>query len=179
MGYGGNLYIVDAKAGQIWRYRPSGKGYESAPEAYFAAGSPPVDLTDVQAIAIDGSIWLLFPDGRLLKFLVGEQQAFDLKYPPGSPKSPVDVTTPLNGDRLYVADAGTGRILEFNKSGELLRQFRPREGDILKDVRSLYLDEAAGALYILTSSQLYKANLPEAGTAAPAPASTPTPTPSQ
>jgi hypothetical protein len=171
MGYGGNLYIVDPKANQIWRYRPGTKGYEGAPESYFASGSP-TDLTGVQAIAIDGSVWLLFPDGRLLKFLVGEEQSFMPKGPPGTPKSPVDVVAPLEGDRLYVADAGTGRILEYTKDGTLLRQFRPREGDILKDVRSIYLDEGTSALYVLTGNRLYKANLPEAS-------QTPTPTPTQ
>jgi hypothetical protein len=165
MGYGGNLYIVDSKGNQIWRYRPGVKGYEGAPEPYFAAGSP-TDLTGVQAIAIDGSVWLLFPDGRLLKFLVGEAQPFIPKGPPGTPKSPVDVAAPLEGDRLYVADAGAGRILEYSKEGTLNRQLRPREGDMLKDVRSIYLDEAAGALYLLTGNRLYKANLPEPGQAA-------------
>jgi hypothetical protein len=77
----------------------------------------------------------------------------------------VDVAAPLEGDRLYLADAGTGRIIEYTKDGTLVRQFRPREGDILKDARSIYLDEAAGALYILTGNRLYKANLPEAGQA--------------
>lgn len=169
MGYGGNLYIVDSKGNQIWRYRPGAKGYEGAPEPYFASGSP-TDLTGVQAIAIDGSVWLLFPDGRLLKFLAGEAQPFIPKGPPGTPKSPVDVAAPLEGDRLYVADAGTGRIVEYSKDGTLNRQLRPREGDILKDVRSIYLDESASALYILTGNRLYKANLPE-----PGPAATPAP----
>jgi hypothetical protein len=160
LGYQGKLYIVDPKANQIWRYLPGEKGYEGDPEQYFASGSP-TDLTGVQAMSIDGNIWLLFPDGRLLKFLAGEAQPFIPKGPPGTPKSPVDLAVPLDGDRFYVADAGTGRILEYSKDGTLNRQFRPREGDILKDVRSLYLDEAAGALYILTGNKLYKANLPE------------------
>jgi hypothetical protein len=168
LGYQGKLYILDPKANQIWRYLPGEKGYEGDPEQYFASGSP-TDLTGVQAMAIDGNIWLLFPDGRLLKFLAGEAQPFIPKGPPGTPKSPADLAVPLDGDRLYVADAGTGRILEYSKEGTLNRQFRPREGDILKDVRSLYLDEAAGALYILTGNRLYKANLPE-----PVPAATPT-----
>jgi hypothetical protein len=168
MGYGGNLYVVDSKGNQIWRYRPGANGYEDEPEAYFASGSP-TDLTGVQAIAIDGSVWLLFPDGRLLKFLVGEAQPFVPKGPPGTPKAPIDVAAPIEGDLIYVADAGTGRILEYTKEGTLNRQFRPREGDILKDVRSIYLDEAASAMYILTGDRLYKANLPEAGQA-PTPA---------
>jgi hypothetical protein len=168
MGYGGNLYVVDSKGNQIWRYRPGDTGYEGEPEPYFASGSP-TELTGVQAIAIDGNVWLLFPDGGLLKFLVGQAQPLVLTGPEGTPKSPVDVAVPLEGDRFYIADPALGRILEYTKEGTLNRQLRLRDGDDLKDVRSIYLDETAGTMYILTGNRLYKANLPEASqTSAPA-----------
>ena len=173
MGYGGNLYLVDTKANQIWRYRPGETGYENAPEPYFPA-SIQVDLAGVQAIAIDGHIWLLYADGRLLKFLVGEQQPFELRGLPDGLKAPTAVVAPLEGDRLYIADAGNGRIVEFTKDGEFQRQFRPREGgDILRDMRDLYLDASGSAFYVLTGDALFKANLPKP--AAP----TPTPAPAQ
>jgi hypothetical protein len=162
MGYGGNLYVVDSKGNQIWRYRPGETGYEGEPEPYFASGSP-TELTGVQAIAIDGSVWLLFPDGGLLKYLVGQAQPLVLTGPAGTPKSPVDLAAPLEGDRFYMADPALGRILEYTKEGTLTRQLRLREPDALKDVRSIYLDETAGTMYILTGTRLYKANLPEAG----------------
>ena len=76
--FGGNLYVVDTKNGQIWRYRPGDKGFEGPPEPYFAANTK-VDLTGVQSIDIDGNVWLLFADGRLLKFYGGEQKPFELK----------------------------------------------------------------------------------------------------
>jgi hypothetical protein len=41
-----------------------------------------------------------------------------------------------------------------------------REGDELKDMRSIYLDETIGALFILTGDKLYKAPIPEAAPAA-------------
>jgi hypothetical protein len=162
MGYGGNLYVVDSKGNQIWRYRPGETGYEGEPEPYFASGSP-TELTGVQAIAIDGSVWLLFPDGGLLKYLAGQAQPLVLTGPAGTPKSPVDVAVPLEGDRFYMADPALGRILEYTKEGTLNRQLRLREADALKDVRSIYLDETAGTMYILTGNRLYKANLPESG----------------
>jgi len=171
MGYSGNLYVVDTKANQIWRYRPSGNGYENPPEPYFASGTQ-VDLAGVQSIAIDGNIWLLFADGRLLKFFVGKQQAFELKGLPGGLSAPTAVVVSSEGDQIYIADAGNGRIVEFSKSGEFQRQFRPSEGDILGDMRSLYLDEAGSRFYILTADGLYKADLPR-------PATSPTPTPAQ
>jgi sugar lactone lactonase YvrE len=174
--YNGNLYIVDTKANQIWRYRPGEKGYETAPERYFAPDTE-VDLAGVEAIAIDGSIWLLYADGRLLKFFVGEQQAFDLSGLPDPLAAPTALAVSQDGDQIYIADAGNGRIVEFSKSGEFQRQFRPAQGDVLKEVHDIYLDEAAAAFFILSGDKLYKVDLPKPALTPVPPA--PTPTPSQ
>jgi len=158
--YGGNLYLVDTKANQIWRYRPTEKGYENPPEKYFTAGVQ-VDLAGVQAVAIDANIWLLFADGRLLKFYTGEQKPFEFKGLPDPLRAPTAVVAPVGADQLYIADAGNGRIVEFSKDGKFLRQFRPAQGDLLRDMRGLFIDETGSRFYILTCDKLYKADLPK------------------
>lgn len=158
-GYGGNLYIADVGAGQVWRHRPAETGYGEA-EPYF--GNTTVNLAGLQAMAIDGNIWLLFTDGRLLKFFGGEQRSFIWRGLPQPLNGPADIAVPLQGDRLYVADAGNGRIIEATKDGEFLRQFRMRQGDILRNLRSLFLDEAGAMFYILTDDQLYRVDIPVA-----------------
>jgi hypothetical protein len=168
-GYNGNLYIADSQANQIWRYRPGQNGYENAPEAYFAAGKE-TSLEGLEAMAIDGSIWLLFADGRLLKYMAGEQQAFSLKNYPDQLSQPVSLAVAQQSDRLYVADAGGQRILEFDKEGEFLRQLQDREGVALKDMRSIFLDETSNALFILTADKMWKAPISEQ---APQPTATP------
>jgi hypothetical protein len=165
--YDGNLYIVDSEGDQIWRYRPSENGYEGTPEAYFAAGTP-VDLAGIQAVAIDGNIWLLFADGRLLKFFGGEQRPFDFQGLPGPLVSPTALAVPQEGDQLYILDAGNGRIIEVTKEGQFSRQFRVRDDNFLRQAKDMYLDEAARKFYILTPNQLYVADVPEATTPAPA-----------
>jgi hypothetical protein len=171
IGYGGNLYLVDVGKNQIWRYRPDGNGY-SDPEPYFPAGAP-VNMTGLVAAAIDGNVWLLYDDGRLLKYFGGEQRSFVWQDVPDTLKAPVAVSVPIEGDRLYTGDAGNGRIIETSKEGAFFRQFRAREGDILRGLRSMYLDEAGAMFYLLTPDGLYKADLPAAGEA---PAATPTAT---
>lgn len=159
--YGGNLYVIDSGGDQVWRYRPDENGYGGQPEAYFTPGTQ-VDLAGLQAAAIDGNIWLLFADGRLLKFFGGEQRPFDFQGMPGPLASPTALAVPLEGDLLYVLDAGNGRIVEVTKDGQFMRQFRPADGDYLRQAKDLFLDEAAGKFYILTPTQLYVANVPEA-----------------
>jgi hypothetical protein len=161
MSYAGNLYIADTKANQIWRYRPGDKGYENPAEKYFAADLT-VDLAGMQAMAIDGNIWLLFADGRLLKFYMGQHKPFEPKGLPDPLVAPIAVVAPLGADQIYVADAGNSRIVEFSKDGQFLRQFRPGgAGDLLRDMRDLFLDEAGGRFYVLTGDKLYKADFPK------------------
>jgi len=157
--YGGNLYVVDTKAQQIWRYRPSEKGYENAPEPYFQPVTK-VDLSGVQSIEIDGNVWLLFADGRLLKFFAGEQKPFEFIGLPDPLSAPTVIAAQRDGDLIYVADAGNGRILEFTKDGQFQRQFRPAEGNALQGIRDIFLDEAGDKLYILTADRLFKADVP-------------------
>jgi sugar lactone lactonase YvrE len=157
--YGGNLYVVDTKAGQLWRYRPTEKGYEGQPEPYFAVATK-VDLSGVQSVEIDGNVWVLFADGRLLKFFGGEQKPFELKGLPDPLSAPTAVVSQLDGDLLYIADSGNGRILEFTKEGQFQRQFRPAQGNDLQGMRDIFLDEAGDKLYILTADKLFKADVP-------------------
>ncbi len=164
--YDGNLYIVDGEGDQVWRYRPDENGYGGQPEAYFAAGTT-VDLVGVQSVAIDGNIWLLFADGRLLKFFGGEQRPFDLQGMPGPLATPTALAVQQEGDQLYILDAGNGRIVEITKDGQFLRQFRVRDDDFLRQAKDIYLDEAARKFYIVTPNQLYVADVPEAATPAP------------
>jgi hypothetical protein len=161
-GYNGNLYMADSGADQIWRYAPTANGYEDDPTGWFQAGKAP-DMASLVSMAIDGRIWLLYSDGRLLKFLSGDQQPFVWTDLPTPLNGPTAVVVSQEGDRLYVADPGNARIIEATKDGKFLRQFKAREGDLLRNVRDLWLDEAKGYFYIITGDQLYKASIPKPG----------------
>lgn len=163
-GYNGNLYVADPGADQVWRYAPTANGYEGEPTAWFAEDKKP-DMAGLVGMAIDGHIWLLHSDGRLLKFLSGEQRAFAWDGLPSTFSSPTALALSQEGDRLYVADPGNSRIIEATKDGKFLRQFKAREGTLLSGIRHLFLDESKGMFYIVTSDQLYKASIPQAAPA--------------
>ena len=163
-GYNGNLYVADPGADQIWRYAPTANGYEGEPTPWFQEDKKP-DMAGMVALAIDGHIWLLHSDGRLLKFLSGEQRAFAWDGLPSPFSSPSALALSQEGDRLYVADPGNSRIVEATKDGKFLRQFKAREGTLLSGIRHLFLDESKGIFYIVTADQLYKASIPQAAPA--------------
>jgi hypothetical protein len=157
--YSGRLYITDEGAAQIFRY--TGGNYEAPPEAWFAPETQ-ARLTGLQALAIDGDIWLLFTDGLLLRYSEGKQVAFSLDNSVGRPQEPVDMVVGDQGDSsIYLADGAGERILIFSKDGKYQRQLQAAEGNPLRGLSGMFVDEVTSSIFILTQSALYQHVLPQ------------------
>ncbi len=166
-GYNGNFYLLDAGSGKILRYRPTADGYSSAPDNYLE-GDAAIDLSRAVDMAIDGNIWILYSDGTVQTFFQGRQQPFVLEPPPDGPiTSPHAIFTGSaagNAQTLYIVDSGDGRILEYDKTGKYLRQFRPvdkTDQEKLRRMRDLQVDELNRTFYILANDGLYRTDIPE------------------
>ncbi|MGQ9785424.1 MAG: hypothetical protein ACUVSJ_03090 [Anaerolineae bacterium] len=163
MGYAGNVYILDPQAGQIFRYRPGEGGYPGAPEHYFPQDAREL-LSDAVDMAIDGYVYVLHSTGSVRKFEGGKPVAFDLIGLDRPLSSPTAIFTAPDQQvhYLYIADAGNRRIVQLEKDGRFVRQFKPpiEEGLDFADLRSLFVDEVAGKLYLLDGQALYLASLP-------------------
>lgn len=165
--YNGNFYVLDAGSGKILRYLPTTDGYGASPDNYLE-GDATLDLSGAIDMAIDGNIWILYGDGTVQTFFQGRQQPFVLEPPPDSPiAGPQAIYTGSEaGDAqsLYIVDSSNGRILEYDKSGKYLRQFRSADKadqEKLRKMRDLQVDEINGTFYILTSDGLYSTDIPE------------------
>ncbi len=166
-GYNGNFYLLDSGSGKILRYQPTADGYGNPPDSYLE-GDAAIDLSRAVDMAIDGSIWILYSDGTVQTFFQGRQQPFVLETPPDSPISgPRAIYTGSAAgaaQTLYIADSGGGRILEYDKSGKYLRQFRPADKtdqEKLRRMTDLQVDELNRTFYILASDGLYRTDIPE------------------
>jgi hypothetical protein len=161
--YSGNLYLQDSVGNQFWRYRPSGANYVNPPEPYFPPDTT-VDLKSVIDIGIDGDVWLLYPNGSMLKFRSGLQEPFALEQvdPPLTQAVALWVNqADMPAGRILIADAATNRVLVFDKEGKLLAQLTPLEHpDALKDLKDIFVDEMTNTLYLLTKTALYQSPLP-------------------
>ncbi|MBN1220137.1 MAG: hypothetical protein JXM69_14510 [Anaerolineae bacterium] len=164
--YFGNFYILDPQANRLLRYLPTTDGYSAPPENYFPDDQP-VDLSKAVDLAIDGAVYVLFGDGRLSKFEGGQPVEFNMSGLDRPFKNPISVFTAPDEEvqYLYVADAGNRRIVQLEKDGRFVRQFKPREGEAVSfaDLQDIYVDELGGRLYILDSNNLYLANIPRQG----------------
>lgn len=159
----GNFYVLDPQGNKLWRYLPTADGYSAPPESYFPAEQP-VDLSNAIDFAIDGAIYVLFNDGRIGKYLSGQPVEFNVSGLDIPFKNPVSIFTAPNEEvqHIYVADAGNQRVVQLNKDGSFVRQFKPRAGEAVtfSNLQDIFVDEIGARLFILDSNNLYVGNLP-------------------
>ncbi len=151
--YSGRTYVADEGVQQVLRYEPGGFGVTPAP--WFAEGAS-ANLTGLRRMAIDGDIWLLYPNGMVLRYNQGESVPFSIKGNVAQIGDPVDMAVGQLTDALYIADAANDRIFSFDKNGNYLAQYVSPEGDQLNNLRGLFLDDVAGQFYIMTQSSLFQ-----------------------
>jgi hypothetical protein len=160
--YFGNFYILDPQAGQILRYLATADGYTDAAQNYFPADVT-VDLTGAVDMAIDGFIYVLYADGTIRKFEGGTPVDFQVT----EIDRPIDRAAAIYAapddvaQYIYVADAGNARVVQLNKDGRFVRQFKPRDEERFdfNTLRSLFVDELGGKLFLLNDRALYVANI--------------------
>ena len=164
--YFGNFYVLDSQANRLLRYLPSPDGYSNLPEDYFPADQA-VNLAGAVDMAIDGAIYVLFTDGRINKYQGGVPVEFSLSGLDRPLNNPVALFTAPDEEvqYLYVADAGNQRIVQLEKDGRFVRQFKPSLGEpvTFANLQDVFVDELGGRLYILDSNSLYVGNMPTLG----------------
>jgi hypothetical protein len=148
----GRLYAADVGADQVLRYE-AGR-YGDAPAPWF---SQPVNIDDMQAMRIDGEIWLLLANGQILRYFSGEQMPFSLDSSVGLVEEPVDfVVGDDTNPFLYMADRAGERIWVFDKEGAYVKQLAAAEGNPLANLSGLYVEDITDSMFLLTDRALYK-----------------------
>ena len=159
----GNFYVLDSQANALLRYRPTTDGYSAPPESYFTADQA-IDLSNATDLAIDGSVYILFQDGRINKYLSGQPDTFNVTGLDVPFNNPVSIFTAPDEEvqHVYVADAGNQRIVQLNKDGSFVRQFKAQRDQVVSfaNLQDIFVDEIGGRMYILDSNNFYLTNIP-------------------
>ena len=154
--YHGDFYLLDSSLNQILRHEPD---YASLPEGYFAA-SEEVDLTGAVDMVIVGEIYVLYADGRILKFLDGQPAPFEITGLYEPLQNPTALFTSEETEFLYVADAGNKRIVRLTKEGHFVRQFQASQSEAFTPLKGLFVSETYNRLYFVSGNKLYVTNVP-------------------
>ena len=154
--YEGNFYLLDSSLNQILRYEPD---YSGLPEDYFPTPGE-VDLAGVVDMALDGQVYVLYADGRILKFDDGQPAPFEITGLYEPLQNPTALFTSEEAEFLYVADAGNDRIVQLTKDGRFLQQFQAAQGEALDQLKGLFASETYQLLYFVSGNTLYVTNIP-------------------
>ena len=155
--YDNKVYVLDTGAGQIWRFYLSlqtpSDGLVRA-DSYFRNSYNP--LKTGLDISIDGAIYILQNNGAILKYFNQTQQPLALAGYPDSFGQPVALavsgTAPSAGN-LFIADSASGSIIQFNKAGAFMQQFRGA-ADEFKGIQDISLDASTNTLFVVTNDRL-------------------------
>ncbi len=164
--FSGNLYVLDPLLGRVLKYVPVNGTFTRPPTDYISSNQY-VDLTGAVDMAIDGNLYVLYADGRVIKYFNGEPKPFTMQGLPTSMRAPTSIVVsgvpqPDAQGYVFVLDAGNERILQFDKEGTYLRQFRAKADDpYFTDLRGLYVDEAEARLIVYSGNTLWITSLPK------------------
>ncbi|HOV49096.1 MAG TPA: hypothetical protein PLM06_10720 [Anaerolineae bacterium] len=160
--YGEQLYLLDRQQGQLFRYAPLNRLYNSPPRPYFVPGAAP-QLQTVLNLGLDGRLYLLLGDGSVRAYFSGaEDLTFALRgLPDNNLQAAVMYVEPdPNKGRIYLGDRQNERIVALDKRGNYLHQFRVREGQ-LRQLETFVVTQEPRVLYMIAANGLYAALLPE------------------
>lgn len=163
--YDGNLYVWGAIPGNVLKYKSGQFGDLPTPWIRDDGGH---NLDNVRDMAVDGKIYLLQPDGRILVFDAG---AFEREIAPVDIKPPLVTATSFfltgtaeNG-AIFLVDVSNERIVQIDRqTGALIQQIRARPNGPLRldQLIGVAVDQGVGrpVLYLINGGQILRASLP-------------------
>lgn len=154
VGFGSNLYLLDrSKTGQIWKYLGVASGL-SGKRSYLKGES--YDLSEAVSMTIDGSVWVLFSDGTIVKYVQGVKDAFVVAGLDKNFEEPIKIFTSPEEENLYVLDRKQTRVVVVGKTGEYQAQY---EWPGMAGVKDLLVSEKLKKMFLLTGEKVFTIDL--------------------
>jgi hypothetical protein len=147
--YGSRLYLLDKEEGQVWRYSRRRDSYGRAEPSL--ANIDNEKVKNAVSFAIDGSIYLLYPNGNIDKYFAGSEVT-DFRFesrPISTIRSANFIYTNANFPFVMVMESETRKIYQFFKD--------PRANNNLVYLRQYYfedLSELTGFIVDLANRRL-------------------------
>lgn len=148
--FGGNVYVLDKNSGQIYRYQSSGNGF-SEKQNWLTSGVT-TNLADTLQTAIDGSVYVLFPNSKILKFSQGNPQTFSLRGMVPDIGNTNAISAGPDNQYIYLLDTSGKRVVVVDKRGTYKAQYR---SESIGNAKNIVADEKTGKIILLTGDKLY------------------------
>lgn len=150
----GNIYLAEKDKSTIWRYQGNA-GIFGSKENWFGEGVSP-DLSGIKSMSIDGSVWILSGNGKILKFALGKPDPFNISGVDGELGGVVGLFTSEDSENIYLLDKTNSRIIIVDKKGVYKAQYL---SDQIKDASGIVVSEKDGKIILLSGPKLYSMDL--------------------
>lgn len=152
--FAGNMYVLDKSGNAIYRYAGSGNTFGDKQD--WLAASTQADFSDAKSWGIDGSIYVLYPNSRVLKYSRGSPQSFRISSViPEIGSVDALYADPDNQD-VYLLDRAGKRIVVVDKNGQYKAQY---VNDAIANVTNLVVSEADKKIILLTEDKLFSVDI--------------------
>lgn len=153
-GFAGNIYVMDKAGNAIYRYAGQGKAFGSQ-QSWLAAGTN-TDFSQVKQWVIDGSVYALLPNSKILKFSLGSPQSFSVKNVIPEIGNIDAVYASEDSQDVYFLDKAGKRVVVTDKKGNYKAQYM---SDAISNASSLVVSESAKKILVLISDKLFSFDL--------------------
>jgi hypothetical protein len=145
--YLGRLYILDSKNNQVYKYTKTAGGFGKE-EPYL---KEQINLSQSISLSADGSIYILFNDGRVLKFYRGVKQDFKLAEIYPLLTQPTKILTWLESKYIYILEPINKRLVIFDKNGQLIKQI---VSDYFDNLTDFVVNEKENTAWLLNGTKI-------------------------
>lgn len=149
--FAGNIYLLDSKNSQIWKYQNTELGFlDIAP--YLRAQS--VDFSHAVNLAIDGSVYVLTTTGNIAKFTSGLAESFTITGVDPVLSGAVNFFVTDETENMYVLDNNGSRAVILTKKGAYISQYLLPE-----KFNFIMVNESAKKFFLFSGSKVYSLDL--------------------
>jgi hypothetical protein len=155
--FSGYVYLLDignneGDQGQIWKIPPTETGFGS--EQKWLVDS--VNLSKAKDLVIDGSIWVLTSDGKIIKLTRGVADGYTIRDLAKPLNDPVAFDTDSESSNLYILDRGNKRVLVLSKEGSYQKEY---SWDGISNATDLAVSEKDKKVLLLSGDKIFEIEL--------------------
>lgn len=153
--FAGNLYVLDKSGNQIYRYQGQSGGTFGSQQNWLSS-STRADFSNAISWGMDGAIYVLYPNSRVLKYSLGSPQNFSVSGVSPEIGSIDALYADPDNQYIYLLDKAGKRVVVVDKNGKYKAQY---VNDQIAGVKSLVVSEGAKKIILLTGEKLLSIEL--------------------
>lgn len=144
--FAGNLYVLSREKGEIYRFQGSGSTF-GAKQNWLAGGTAP-DFSNAKSWTMDGAIYVLSDNSKVLKFSQGSPQNFSQT----ATNTINDFYADEENESVYALNKSAKKIVVLDKKGSYKAAYID---DKIGEAEKIVVSEKDKKIIILTTDKLY------------------------